>query len=527
MPRFLHLIARALVYVLSGSSSLLFAADCSSLKTLHLTDTNIAVAEPVTSGVLELADADAPLRDLPAFCRVAGELRPTSDSRIGFEVWLPADGWNGRLLGVGNGGFAGTITYRQLAAYLKRGFAVAGTDAGHRAEGTDASWAFGHPEKVKDFGWRAIHLTAERAKQILEAYYGKPADKSYFDACSDGGREALMEAQRFPEDYDGILAGAPANAWSALLAAGAGSMQRLMDDPKAYIPPRKLPALQRASLAACDALDGVKDGVVGDPAKCNFDPQVLLCEGEDSSSCLTQPQIDSVKALYAGAKDAQGRVIFPGFMIGDETSWKAWVVGEDPGASLGSRFVRNYFRYIATGDPKTNVLASTVDELLGQSRAKGAADLDATNPDLSRFAARGGKLIIYHGWNDPAISPLNAVFYVGTVEGAMGAQKAETFLRLYMVPGMEHCSGGPGASVLGQFGSATATEPKYGLFDSLVNWVEKGSPIENVIATKYDAGPDGAMKVTFTRPLCAYPKVARYSGSGDQNDAANFACVAP
>jgi Tannase and feruloyl esterase len=522
MPR----ITSAFACLLFASSSLVYAADCSSLKTLRLPDTIITVAEPVTSGVLEIPDA-TPQRDLPAFCRVAGEFRPSSDSRIGFEVWLPAQGWNGRLLGAGNGGFAGEIWYDQLATYLKRGFAVAGTDAGHRAENTDASWAYRHPEKVIDFGWRAIHLTAERAKQVLDAYYGKPADKSYFDACSDGGREALMEAQRFPEDYDGILAGAPANAWSTMLAAGAGTMQKLTGDPRGYVPPRKLPAIQRASLAACDAGDGDTDGVIGDPAKCHFDPQVLLCKAEDSADCLTQPQIDSVKALYAGAKDEQGRTIFPGFTMGDETSWKVWVVGDDPGASLGSRFVRNYFRYIATDDPKINVLTSSMSDLLRHSREKGAPDLDATNPDLSRFAAHGGKLILYHGWNDPAISPLNTVFYVGTVEGAMGAQKAESFLRLYMVPGMEHCLGGPGASALGQFGTATAAEPKYGLFDSLVNWVEKGSPIENVIATKYGAGPDGAMKVTFTRPLCAFPKVARYKGSGDNNDAANFTCVAP
>jgi Tannase and feruloyl esterase len=519
-------IARAIACLLFASSSALFAADCAGIKTLHLPDTTITTAETVSSGTLEIPDA-TPQHDLPAFCRVAGEFRPTSDSRIGFEVWLPAQGWNGRLLGAGNGGFAGAIWYDELAAYLKRGFAVAATDAGHQAENTDASWAYGHPEKVKDFGWRAIHLTAERAKQILDAYYGKPADKSYFDACSDGGREALMEAQRFPDDYDGILAGAPANSWSTLVTGGAGALQTLTGDPRAYIPPRKLPAIQRASLAACDEPDGTKDGVIDDPSKCHFDPQVLLCKGEDSADCLTQPQINSVKALYSGAKDAQGHLIFPGFTMGDETSWKQWVTGDDPGASLGARFVRNYFRYIVTGDPTTNILTANMSDLLRQSREKGAPDLDATNSDLSKFAAHGGKLILYHGWNDPAISPLNTVSYVGSVERAVGAQKTETFLRLYMIPGMEHCMGGPGASVFGQFGTATSAEPKYGLFDSLVNWVEKGSPIETVTATKYAAGPDGKMKVTFTRPLCAYPKVAQYKGSGDQNDAASFACVAP
>jgi feruloyl esterase len=520
-------IARGFACLLAGSSSLLLAADCASLKNVKIADTNITIADTVTSGVLEIADAGPPLRDLPAFCRVAGELRPTSDSRIRFEVWLPAQGWNGRLLGGGNGGFAGSIYYAQLAGYLKRGFTVAATDAGHQAEGTDASWAYGHPEKVKDFGWRAIHLTAELSKQILSAFYGKPADKSYFDACSDGGREALMEAQRFPEDYDGILAGAPANEWSTMLAAAAGSMQGLFGDPKAYIPARKLGAIQRASLAACDALDGVKDNVVGDPAKCRFDPQVLLCKEDDSADCLTQPQIDSVKMLYAGYKDGKGNIIFPGYSMGDETSWKEWIVGEDPGAGLSSRFVRNYFRYMVSDDPRTNVLTPTVDDLLRQSRTKRSDDLDASNPDLSRFAARGGKLILYHGWNDPAISPSNTVSYFENVERQMGKEKADAFVRLYMVPGMEHCFNGPGANAFGQFGAETAKGPKYGLFDSLETWVEKGSPGEDVFATKYEQGTNGAMKVGFTRPLCAWPKVARYNGSGDASDAANFTCVAP
>jgi feruloyl esterase len=519
-------LSRGFLLLVVASSPLLFAADCANLKTLQLADTTIAIAESVTSGALAGSDIGAPLHDLPAFCRVAGEIRPTPDSRIRFEVWLPAEGWNGRVLGTGNGGFAGSISYQQLAGYLKRGFAVTGTDAGHEAESTDASWAYGHPEKVKDFGWRAIHLTAERAKQILNAYYGKPADKSYFDACSDGGREALMEAQRFPDDYDGILAGAPAYAWSTLLGAGARALQQLTGDPNAYITDGKLNAIQRASLTACDALDGVKDNVIGEPAKCRFDPQVLLCKGEDSPECLTQSQIDSLKFLYAGFKDEHGALIFPGTSMGDETSWKQWVVGEDPTASLSSRFAQNYFRYMVTGDPRFNVLTARPDDLLRKSIEKSAADLDATNPDLSKFAERGGKLILYHGLNDPAIAPGYTVSYFRNVQEKMGAEKSASFVRLYMIPGMEHCTNGPGASAFGQLGIPTSG-PQFGLFDSLENWVEKGSPLDNVTATKYDAGPNGMPKPKFTRPLCAYPKVARYTGSGDTNDASNFACVAP
>jgi hypothetical protein len=523
----MSLLARGCLALLLGSSPLLFAADCASLKSLQLTETSITQSDATPPGVLEIPGAGGPMRDLPAFCRVSGVIHPTNDSRIRIEVWLPAQGWNGRLLGIGNGGFAGSIWFQGMADYLKRGFAVAATDTGHQAEFTDASWAYGHTEKIKDFGWRAIHLTAERAKQILAAYYGKPASKSYFDGCSDGGREALMEAQRFPDDYDGILAGAPANAWSTNLVAGAEALQTFTSNPNAYVPLRKLPAIQRAALEACDGLDGVRDNVIGDPSKCHFDPQILLCRAEDTSDCLTRPQVDSVKALYAGMKDEQGTVFFPGFTMGDETGWKEWIFGEDPAGSLLSRFVQNYFRYMVTGDPKANVLASSVHQLLLESRAREAADLDATNPDLSQFAQRGGKLILYHGWNDPAISPHNTVAYFESVGRKMGKDKTESFVRLYMVPGMEHCAGGPGASAFGQLGLETARGSKFGILDSLENWVEKGSPDENVSATKYQAGANGAMKEVLTRPLCAYPKTPRYTGSGDANDAANFACVAP
>jgi feruloyl esterase len=456
-------------------------------------------------------------------CRVAGVLRPTSDSEIRFEVWMPENGWNGRLLGVGNGGFAGSIGYRQFIAYLQRGFAVDGSDAGHQGEAEDASWAFGHPEKIKDFGWRAVHLTAERGKQVVAAYYGKPQNHAYFDSCSDGGREALMEAQRFPADYDGILAGAPANAWSTMVASGVSGIQALVGDPHGFISDLKLPAIQKAALDACDAQDGVKDGVIADPSKCNFDPSALLCKAGDKLDCLTHAQIATLKTLYDGSKDSHGKLIFPGFTMGDETSWREWVVGVAPGASSSVQYVQNYFRYMVTGDPKWNALTANVDEALKLSREKSAADLDATNPDLSKFVARGGKLILYHGWNDQAISPWSTIAYYKQVQQTMGAEKAESFTRLYMVPGMEHCFGGPGATAFGQFGIGTVKGPANGLFDSLQDWVEKGAPDEGVFATKFD----GTGKPVMTRPLCVYPAEAAYSGTGDPMDAANFACTKP
>jgi feruloyl esterase len=500
------------------------AADCASLKQLALQNTTIAVAEPVTSGTLAVPDA-APLHGLPPFCRVAGVLRPTGDSVIHFEVWLPNQDWNGRLLGTGNGGFAGSISFRQMSGYLMRGFAVSGSDAGHRAEAGDASWAFGNPEKVKDFGWRAVHLTAQIAKQIIQAYYGKPHSKSYFDACSDGGREALMEAQRFPDDYDGILAGAPANYWSHLIGAAVAATQSLTGDPRAYISDLKLPAIQKASLAACDALDGLRDGIIADPSQCHFDPQVLLCSGEESPDCLTQPQIGALKSLYAGAKDRDGATLFPGLTAGDETAWNIWVVGEGPGASAAAQYALNDFRYIVTGDPKWNLLTADLDASVQQSTQKTAADLDSTDPDLSRFAARGGKLILYHGWNDPAISPWNTIAYYQSVQQQMGAGKTGSFTRLYMAPGVEHCVGGPGPSAFGQLGIPTSKGPKFGLFDALEDWVERDTPPGDIFATKY--APDEKTKPVMTRPLCPFPEIAKYNGSGDPNDAASFACTNP
>src|ERR1700733_1505138 len=504
-------IVLACLLAFASSAPALHADSCTAIKDLSLPDTTITMAEDVISGELSGPGLDNPPHDLPPFCWVSGILHPTSDSEIRFEVWLPEKDWNSRFLGVGNGGFAGVIGYQGLGGNLRRGFATSGSDAGHQAEGEDASWAFGHPEKITDFGWRAVHLTAERAKDVVKAYYGKTASKAYFDSCSDGGREALMEAQRFPEDYDGILAGAPANAWSHMLTSGVGLAQSTIVDPRGYISSYKLPAMQKAALAACDSAN---DGFVNDPEKCHFDPAVLLCKGADSLECLTQPQVNSLKAYYDGTS------LFPGYSMGDESSWGSWVVGQGPGSGSGLQYVQNYFRYMVTEDPKWNTLTANVSASLKQATEKTAAALDSTNPDLGRFRARGGKLIMYHGWNDPAISPWNSIAYYKEVQKAVGEKETAGFMQLYMVPGMEHCAGGPGPASFGQLGIATTGDQKYGVFDALVDWVEKDTPSEKIIATKYT--PDN--KVIMTRPLCPYPAVAKYKGAGDTNDAANFTC---
>lgn len=515
--------ARITAVLITGVGSLAGQTTrCERLSSLALPNIAIAVAQSNPAGAFTPPEGD-PLDKLPAFCRIAGVMRPTSDSYIRFEVWMPSEGWNGRFLGAGNGGFAGAIDYRTLGGNLKRNYATAATDTGHEADAPDAAWAFKHPEKVVDFGYRALHETAATAKKIIAEFYGRPPEHSYFDSCSNGGREALMEAQRFPEDFDGILAGAPAYYWTKLLTGGVKVSQELYGNPAAYISNVKVPAIDEAVLKACDEKDGVKDGIVSDPESCHFDPSVLLCQGPETRKCLTAPQVAALKTLYAGSGSAaQG---FPGYLPGSENGaggWGPWILGPAPGLSYGAGFVDDYFRYVVYEDPAWNVLKTNADEALRAAERKTASVLNATNPDLQRFAERGGKLIIYHGWNDPAISPLYATAYRDSVVKTMGEEKTAAFLRLYMVPGMQHCMNGPGPASFGQLGTTTAKGPSHGIYSALEAWVEKGTAPGEIIATKY--ADDSAV---MTRPLCPYPQAARYKGTGDTNDYANFSCEAP
>jgi Tannase and feruloyl esterase len=515
--------------LLAASALAGHAADCASLSGVKLPNTTLTTAQAVPAGRFT-PPSGRPLDKLPAFCRLAGVIRPSPDSDIRFEVWLPASDWNGKFLSVGNGGFAGSINYFALADDLRRGYATVATDTGHQGDAEDASWAYKHPEKVVDFGYRALHATSENAKALIQAFYNNPPRHSYFDSCSDGGREALMEAQRFPEDFDGILAGAPANFWTHLLAAAVDMVQHMYGkDPSAYIPSAKLPAIQAAALAACDAQDGVKDGIISDPLRCQVDPSVLLCKGEDSRDCLTAPQVSTLKKLYAGAQDSHGKQIFPGYVPGAEdgpNGWAPWIIGSGPGKASGPVYAENYFRYMVFQDPAWNMLSANVDAAEAAADEKTAAILNSTDPDLGRFKARGGKLILYHGWNDPAIPPVNTVNYYNSVIARMGSQNVDSFVRLYMVPGMQHCFPGPGPNSFGQFGRTTAKGKAYGVYDALEEWVEKGAAPGDIIATKY-IDDDPSKGVQMTRPLCPYPQLAKYKGAGDTNDAGDFTCQAP
>ncbi len=501
--------------LLLALSTPLFAADCTELAKLALPDAKVTLAQAVPAGPFT-PPGGRPIPNLPAFCRVAATLTPTADSDIRLEVWLPLK-WNGNFLGLGNGGFAGTISYGPLADSIRQGFAAASTDTGHFAS-PEATWALNHPEKIIDFGHRAIHLMTVQAKALSTAHYGSAPKKAYFSSCSNGGRQALMEVQRYPADYDGVIAGAPANAWTTLMTTAAKNMQATGRDLAAYLPAAKLPAIQAAAIAACDQLDGVKDGVLENPAQCRFDPASLRCAGPETSDCLTAPQVDSLRTLYAGLRSAQGKPLFPGYSPSGEAEpggWGPWITGPAPEKSALYGFSTNFFRYLVHSDPQWDYKTFDVTRDLAAAQ-KLAPALDATNPDLKAFHARGGKLILYHGWCDAAIPAQNAIDYYQAVVKKVGAKRAATFVRLFMVPGVQHCGGGVGPNNFGQAG-APQGDAASNIAAALVRWVEQGTAPEQIIAAKPGR----------TRPLCAYPKVARYKGTGSTDEAANFTCIAP
>lgn len=504
------------------------AASCESLSKLTLPATSISLAQSAPAGAFT-PPAGKPIANLPAFCRVAGEIHPSADSNIKFEVWLPASGWNGKFQGVGNGGFAGNINFGQMADAVSHGYATASTDTGHAADGIDATWALGHSEKIVDFGYRAVHETAVKAKAIIQAYYGDGPKRSYFNSCSNGGRQALMEAQRFPEDYDGIIAGAPANYWTHLMANALWDELALLREKGSYIPASKLPAIQAAVLAACEALDGVKDGVIEDPAYCHFDPAALVCSGAESDSCLTAPQVAALKRIYAPSRDSKGRQILPGYSPGGEAEvggWGPWITGPAPENSLMFAFGTQFYKNMVFDNAAWDYHSFTLDRDTKAADDKMARTLNSTDPDLRRFRARGGKLILYHGWSDAAIPALNIIDYYKSVVAKMGAKDAGTFTRLFMVPGMQHCGGGSGPNSFGQFGVPHG-DPQNDIDAALERWVEQGVPPEQITATKYRTDGDSKSGLLRTRPLCAFPLVAHYKGSGSTDDAANFTCAAP
>jgi hypothetical protein len=512
--------------IATGAASAAMAANCESLASLKLKDATITAAEAVPAGAFTPPSGpqNGPYKDLPPFCRVQAVSRPAADSQIEFEVWMPVSGWNGKYFSIGNGGFAGSIQYALMAAAVHNGYASSSTDTGHKGSATDGSWGLGHYEKIVDFAYRSIHETAEKSKAIVQNFYGGTPKHSYFSGCSNGGRQALVEAQRYPADYDGIIAGAAANFWTHNIAGFVWDAQAL---EHAQIPPSKMQALENGALAACDARDGVKDGVIDDPTKCHFDPATLLCHGAESDACLTAAQVGALKKIYDGPRNSKGEQLFPGYLPGGEAGqggWSRWITG--PHAAQED-YAKGFFRSMVFNDAAWDFRTFQWDRDMKVTDDKWARGFNATDPNLKAFKDHGGKLMLYHGWSDTAISPVNAVNYYTSVTAKMGPKQTAEFVQLYMVPGMQHCAGGPGPNSFGTNPSPLPSDPQHSLALALDRWVDKGVAPEQIVATKYKTGANPESGIVRTRPLCPYPQVARYKGSGSTDDAANFTCAVP
>jgi feruloyl esterase len=516
------MMIRSLSFLLSGALFTAYAqTSCDALKSsLSFPDATITAIESIAAGPASApagrgaaaaaapaaaagrggrgAAPAAPVNVLPAYCRVALTLKPSADSDIKMEAYLPVENWNGKFQMVGNGGWAGTITFAAMQAALKEGYATASTDTGH--VGGDAIFALGHPEKLVDFAYRSMHETVVKSKAIIAKYYGKPAKLSYWNGCSTGGRQGLMEAQKYPDDFDGVIAGAPANyqthlhAWDMMVGVA------VRKDTEHFLTAPKLAAVNKAVMAQCDALDGVKDGLLTDPRKCHFDPGTLLCKSGDKDDCLTAAQVESVKLVYSPAKKKNGELIFPGKEPGGETGWPMLNSSPVPQAiSVGS------FQYATYQDANWDWRTFDLDRDTAAADEKfGYVNVP---PDLSAFKARGGKLLMYHGWNDPLISPENTINFYTSV-GQKTGSKEDNWARLFMVPGMGHCQGGPGPD---QFNKMAVIE----------RWRESNTAPEQIAASHVTGN-----NIDMTRPLCPYPQVAVYKGVGSTNDAASFSCKA-
>jgi tannase/feruloyl esterase len=493
-------------------------APCESLSTFTQPHVSVTLAQTVAAGQFTPpargGRGASAFANLPAFCRVAATLTPTSDSDIKIEVWLPAPrglptvaegegGWNGKLEAVGNGAWAGTVSYPAMATALSAGYATVSTDTGH--VGGNASFMVGHPEKLVDFEERAVHEMTVTAKAIAAAYYGSAPQRSYFNGCSTGGRQALTEAQRYPLDFDAIVAGAPANFAKRQTFGQVWLWQATHKDDASLLTPEKFAVLHKAVVEQCDALDGVKDGVLENPTKCRFDPGVVLCKGNDDlknvgPDCLTAAQVEAARKIYAGASHANTHErLYPGLEPGSELGWNMSVAARPVG------YAEDFFKYIVfkdeKWDPKT--LNYDVDVMTTDKTPTG---LNAVDANLNRFVDHGGKLLVYHGWSDPGIPPSNSVHYYQSVLKALGTTKrARDGVRLFMVPGMAHCGGGDGTS-------------SFDMVAAVDTWVATKMAPSTIPASKTGG------TVSRTRPLCAYPAVATYKGTGSTDEAANFVC---
>jgi feruloyl esterase len=495
--------ALAIALLLQGNASAAVAS-CDSLLKLRLPDTSITAVEKIPAGGFAPPGGGrgaAAYRGLPEFCRVSATLTPTADSDIKVEVWLPVTGWNGKFQAVGNGAWSGAIVYTALVDALRLGYAASSTDTGH--VGGSASFALGHPEKLIDFAYRSEHVMTVQAKAIVNAFYGSAPKYSYWNGCSAGGRQALKEAQMFPQDFDGIIAGSPGLDWSGRTAQAVRVAQALQSE-EARLSRSQLSLLHSAVVQACDALDGVKDGLIQNPSACKFDPAVLQCKSAGAATCLSAAQVDTVRLIYSPITNARTNRVITGLMPGGELGWT------DQGWTASARATGlDQFRYVIFKDPAWDLLKFNAATDVPRLEEGESAALDARDTNLKPFFDRGGKLLQYHGWSDPQISPLASTMYYDRVLAALGAGAVANSYRLFMAPGMGHCAGGEGPNDFDKVGALEA-------------WVEQGKAPNQIVAAHSTGG-----LTDRTRPLCAYPQAARYKGAGSIDEAASFVCAKP
>ena len=478
------------------------SGSCGDLSRLTLPNTTITVAQTVEAGSFTVPGAASPegFRTLPRFCRVAATLKPTIDSDIKMELWLPSTGWNGKFEAVGNGAFNGSIGYPAMMAALTRGYATSSTDTGH--VGGSANFALGHPEKVIDFGWRAVHEMTATSKKIIAAYYDAGPKVSYWNGCSAGGRQAMKEAQRFAADFDGIIAGAPGLDWTGRAAQAVRVAKALEKNDAARLSQAQRQLLHRAVVDACDTLDGVKDGLIENPNLCKFDPGVLQCKDPDGGACLTKDQVETARLMYSPVMNPRTKRVIAGLEPGSELGWT------DMGWTASAQATGlDQFRFLVFGDPTWELQAFNADSDIARAEEADSNTINALDTNLKPFIDRGGKLIQYHGWSDAQISPGNSTqYYTRVLEALGGASRVQTSYRLFMAPGMAHCGGGEGPNT-------------FDMVASLEQWVEHHKAPDQIIASHATKGV-----VDRTRPLCPYPQVATYKGAGSTDEAANFVC---